>query len=216
MTNSAVWSMYGLLKSDFTILVPNVSGLIAGIVCVAVYHANARKIRKRYYFISGAILLFAMNLGYNQMATWLGYLGVSMAVFLMGSPLVTLKTVIETKSTNALPFAFSVTTFFNALSWSLYGIIVAHDPMVYVPNGIGLVLACIQLSLFVMYGLPDESPKDYEDLEQSLAPDSDKELSKEDQHIKHFEVVINTRPIPLVDLQPKAIQSYNSIGNSKV
>jgi solute carrier family 50 protein (sugar transporter) len=87
----------------------------------------------------------------------IGTVGVTLAVIMMGSPLSTLQTVINEKSTNALPFAMSFTTFWNALSWSSYGVLIANDPMIYAPNAVGVVLASIQLSLFVIYGLPKEN-----------------------------------------------------------
>ncbi|RYY86187.1 hypothetical protein EON63_06140 [archaeon] len=48
----------------------------------------------------------------------------------MGSPLATLKTVMRDQSTAALPFGVSLMTWGNALCWSLYGLILAQDPMV--------------------------------------------------------------------------------------
>lgn len=82
----------------------------------------------------------------------LGLLGCFMAVILSGSPLATLKTVITSRSTASIPFSMSISTWLNALSWLLYGIIVANDPMIYGPNSLGLLLSSIQLSLFFAYG----------------------------------------------------------------
>ena len=45
-------------------------------------------------------------------------------------------------------------TFFNALSWSLYGLVVSKDPLIYGPNLLGLLLAIVQLLLFVIFGFP--------------------------------------------------------------
>ena len=96
-------------------------------------------------------------LGYTGQAYTVGLIGDVMAVCLMGSPLATLKTVIATKSTEALPFYFSLMTFGNALSWSLFGVVVAKDPLVYAPNLLGLILTVIQLSLFCFYGFSKKS-----------------------------------------------------------
>jgi solute carrier family 50 protein (sugar transporter) len=156
MTNSVVWSIYGSMKKDSTVFVPNASGVVAGIACVSIYHMYASSTNIRYYGISTSILWLSFILGWLGYVDWVGSLGVCMAIFLMGSPLSTLKTVIEQKNTNALPFYTSLATFMNALSWFLYGSIEAKDPMIIVPNFVGLLLASVQMSLFAIYGLPKE------------------------------------------------------------
>eukprot|EP01036_Dinobryon_divergens_P032350 gene32350-41914_t len=84
----------------------------------------------------------------------------------MGSPLSTLKKVIEEKSTQSMPsFSTSVTTWLNAFSWSLYGIIVANDFMVYAPNLIGLLLASVQLFLYAWLGFPSGSHEGLSEME---------------------------------------------------
>jgi solute carrier family 50 protein (sugar transporter) len=156
MTNSVVWSIYGSMKKDSTVFVPNASGVVAGIACVSIYHMYASSTNIRYYGISTSILWLSFILGWLGYVDWVGSLGVCMAIFLMGSPLSTLKTVIEQKNTNARPFYTSLATFMNALSWFLYGSIEAKDPMIIVPNFVGLLLASVQMSLFAIYGLPKE------------------------------------------------------------
>lgn len=158
MTNSAVWTLYGSLKSDETIFVPNVTGLIAGFICTVIYHQySTLGISGHMYFISASIILFSVICGLAGDEEIIGSFGVCLAVFLMGSPLSTLRTVINERSTASLPFLTSLTTFGNALSWSLYGLIIAHDPMVYVPNLLGLLLAIFQLLLFVIFGFDKDA-----------------------------------------------------------
>ena len=66
----------------------------------------------------------------NNNADLLGTIGCALAVLLMGSPLATLSTVIREKSTASMPFGTSLMTWGNAISWSLYGLMIANDPMV--------------------------------------------------------------------------------------
>jgi hypothetical protein len=40
-----------------------------------------------------------------------------------------------------------------SISWTAYGVVVAHDPMMYVPNGFGLLAGLAQLSLFARFGI---------------------------------------------------------------
>jgi solute carrier family 50 (sugar transporter) len=156
VTNCAVMSLYAFLRSNATIFVPNFSGFLTGIVCTCAFQTYTTDVKKEIFLIAGCILVLAAYLTAVGAAYPLGLVGVCLSVILMGSPLATLATVIREKSTNSLPFSTSVATFFNALSWSLYGVLEANDAIVYVPNLIGLFLACIQLSLFVVYGMPSE------------------------------------------------------------
>jgi uncharacterized protein with PQ loop repeat len=75
-----------------------------------------------------AVALFIASTGswYN-----LGLIGCFLAVILMGSPLATLHAVIKEKSTASLPVLTSFANLGNSVSWSLYGALVARDPMVY-------------------------------------------------------------------------------------
>merc|ERR1711998_662155 len=72
---------------------------------------------------------------------------------MMGAPLAVLMTVLEEKSTRALPFMTSCVSFGNTLTWTLYGIFVANDAIIYIPNLAGLCLASFQMSLFAVYGV---------------------------------------------------------------
>jgi len=81
----------------------------------------------------------------------IGLTGCTCAVLLMSSPLAVIRTIIKEKNTSAMPFATSLATFLNALSWSSYGYLVAQDAMIWAPNMMGLASACVQMALFVKY-----------------------------------------------------------------
>lgn len=156
-TNCVIWTYYGLLRSDNTVFIPNLIGIFTGAGCMMSYQRYSSKSPMSLYIVSSSIIAIASILAYLGNFQILGLIGCALAVILSGSPLATLKTVIKTKSTAALPFSMSLTTFFNALSWMLYGILVAHDPMIYGPNSLGLLLAMIQLSLFAVLGFGDSN-----------------------------------------------------------
>jgi uncharacterized protein with PQ loop repeat len=159
VTNCTVMASYGYLKANTTVFIPNLTGLLAGILCTVAFQTFTKETKKEFYIVAGIILLLACYFAFNDAPTSLGLIGVGLSVVLMGSPLATLASVIKDKSTHSLPFLTSLATFFNALSWALYGIIEANDPIIYVPNLIGLFLACIQLSLFVIYGIHTDPPE---------------------------------------------------------
>jgi len=162
-TNCIVWSLYGFLQNDMTVMLPNVSGALFGLYYTYVYHKyNTGPSLAPYYFgstaIIGGVAGAALTLDPATAATGIGLTGCTLAVILMSSPLATIKTVIKDKNTAALPFAPSFATFLNAVSWSSYGWIVAGDPMIVAPNLLGLAASLVQLSLFVKYGLPPAAP----------------------------------------------------------
>eukprot|EP00898_Chlorokybus_atmophyticus_P001317 jgi/Chlat1/2186/Chrsp17S02748 len=161
-TNCLVWTLYGVLKSDLTVLAPNVSGLLFGTYYTYVFATNSSQSLNKYYAgaagVAAAAAGMATMLSAPTSITGIGLLGCTMAIILMGSPLAAMSTVIKEKSTASMPFAMSLATFCNAMAWSAYGALVAHDPMIYVPNGIGLSLATIQMALFAMYGIAKSAP----------------------------------------------------------
>ena len=130
LTNCVIWSYYGLLKSDMTVLVPNALGVLTGAGCVVGYHRFAKQKPISMYAVSAALIAFSSLLAFQGNYQLLGSLGCVVAVILTGSPLVTLRTVIKDKSTAALPLFTSTAGWLNSCSWSLYGFLVANDPMV--------------------------------------------------------------------------------------
>ncbi len=137
------------------------SGTGIGAICVLLYYLYSdERIPVEHYIISATIIVFCFGCGYTQHYSIIGSVGDCCAIFLMGSPLSTLKKVMAEKSTQSMPsFSTSVTTWLNAFSWSLYGLIVAKDFMVYAPNLVGLLLASVQLFLYAWLGFPGGSPE---------------------------------------------------------
>lgn len=133
-TNCVIWTLYGVLKKDKTVFIPNAIGILSGTFCFGAY--------KRYSEASdiqitiGAFLItaFAVSLYFSRNADLLGLIGCGIAVILMGSPLATLSTVIKDKSTASMPFLTSLATWCNGLSWMSYGLLIANDPMVNFPS----------------------------------------------------------------------------------
>ena len=153
-TNCVLWSLYGLLKNDTTVLFPNIIGIVSGLFCIVAYQLNCSPsaVPKVYYLFSTLIVIFAVSLYISDNSALIGSIGCVLAVVLMGSPLSTLQTVVASKSTAALPFFTSFMGWCNALSWSAYGLLVANDILIYGPNLLGLALTSFQMILFLIYG----------------------------------------------------------------
>ncbi len=130
LTNCVIWFLYGMLKHDFTVLVPNGMGILAGLFCFTSYLRYSKNVEVITIAVSLALVVFAFTLYYMKDYNTLGTTGCILAIILMGSPLATLSTVIRERSTETMPFTTSFLTWCNAFSWSLYGLIIAHDVMV--------------------------------------------------------------------------------------
>jgi solute carrier family 50 protein (sugar transporter) len=130
LTNCIIWFCYGLLKDDFTVMIPNGLGIFSGLFCFASYVRFSKGVDATSIAVSLALILLALSLYSAGDYNTLGSIGCILAMILMGSPLSTLSTVIRDKSTKSMPFGTSFATWCNAFSWSLYGLVVAKDFMV--------------------------------------------------------------------------------------
>ena len=154
LVNCIIWTFYGILTKDLTVLIPNANGILAGLFGVATFHKYARFVPHKLYFTGMAIVAWVFKLFRDKNSRGIGYMGCCLAIILSGSPLATLGTVVRDKSTAALPFLNSFTTWLNALLWALYGSLVSKDIMVYGPNSLGFILASLQMAMYAIYGLP--------------------------------------------------------------
>lgn len=164
-TNSFVWSLYGVLKMDSTVLVPNCCGVLASLYCILAFHKHAVLKPNKLYIGAIIISLFTLFLYTSGNVSNIGILGCVLSVLLSGSPLAVMQTVIKEKSTSSLPFVTSFVIWLNSISWLLYGALVAHDILIYGPNIIGFLLATIQMSLFLIYGISTAPKKKSENSE---------------------------------------------------
>lgn len=152
-TNSFVWSLYGLLKMDGTVFIPNSCGVLASLFCILAFHKHTLTKPNKLYTASIIISCVALWLATTGNYPLIGILGCFLSVLLSGSPLAVMRTVIKDKSTAALPFSTSFVIWLNSISWLLYGLLVAHDILIYGPNVLGFMLASLQMSLFAVYGI---------------------------------------------------------------
>lgn len=154
LTNSVVWVIYGVYKNEMPVLLPNILGVLTGLFSIAYYQIySVYPIPLSYFLTSLIIIGGAAGSGYLlHDIEMVGYIGSVLAVLMMASPLATLGRVMREKSTRCMPFYTSMSAWMNACSWSLYGGLIAHDNVIFVPNMISLGLACVQLSLYVIYG----------------------------------------------------------------
>jgi len=154
-TNCAIWELYGILNDDSTIKIANFAGVILGLAYTAIYSRYTHQSMMPYYLGSSSLLAVMLSSPYwlsiENSIQLLGSFGCVSAVVLMASPLTVVKTVIQNRSTQSMPFVVSLAMTLNGMSWFTYGWLVANDPYVWFPNGLGSIAGFIQLSLFGMY-----------------------------------------------------------------
>lgn len=71
-TNCVIWTYYGLLKKDNTVLIPNVLGLLAGFFCTTVYTIHSTKGNLAMYVASASLLIFCTMAFVSEDAPLLG------------------------------------------------------------------------------------------------------------------------------------------------
>ena len=190
-SNATVWAMYGFVRSDKTILVPNTTGVFVGLYCTMVFHMHidGKDEPHHLYLISFLVIFVSFVLAGQGDEENLGCIGVVLSVLLMGSPLSTAYQVFQEKSTASMPFGTSLFNFFNGLSWTLYGYLIDHDALLYISSGLGVILCSLQLTLFFVYGLPPE----------------------EDQLVDESTCIVYKKPVILSPLLTRNIYSYTRI-----
>ena len=106
LVNCVVWSLYGTITKDMTVLVPNGSGMVVGAVCCMIFHRH-QPIPSSSLLTCTGVVLFAIYLYAIANAWYVGLLGCFISGVLTASPLSVIRTVLKTKTTSSLPFSVS-------------------------------------------------------------------------------------------------------------
>lgn len=129
-TSCLIWTYYGLLIKDMSVLVPNALGIMIGLISMGIFQAFGSVTPSTEYTVALCTIGVATFFYASNEALVVGYIGCVMAVIYMGSPLATLSHVFASQSTESMPLSMSVVTFANALSWTLYGYLISNDKLV--------------------------------------------------------------------------------------
>lgn len=164
LLNSMLWTAYGMpFIHPNSILVSTIAA-IGGVIelvylfLFVIYTENKKRKVVLVLIILGEVVAVGLTLALllslthhsKRRSQVIGILGDISGVVMYASPLSVMKQVITTKSVEFMPLAVSVTSFANALIWTLYAI---HplDPYVAMPNGLGCLLGLAQLILYAVY-----------------------------------------------------------------
>jgi len=162
--NGCIWCTYGYVISAPGVWLPNVPPIFLGAYywyTFAQYcpdDANWLPGTKSMHLAGataavGGALGIAATQDPETAKTLIGVGGDLLVVSMFGGPLVAIKTILETKSTKALPFGFTCAATLNCSLWSVYGIFVLDDIYVWLPNILGLSSSFVQLGLFARFGI---------------------------------------------------------------
>ncbi|XP_038974448.1 bidirectional sugar transporter SWEET17-like [Phoenix dactylifera] len=162
LLSSSLWVYYGITKPD-GFLVATVNGV--GIVLEAIYVTLFLIYAAPSLRAKTAILVALLDLGIfgavvlvtrlvvieeTTRVIVIGAICACLNVFMYGSPLAAMKTVIATKSVEYMPFFLSFFLFLNGGIWTVYAVL-DRDIFLGIPNGIGFFLGTIQLVLYMIY-----------------------------------------------------------------
>ncbi|KAJ1923921.1 Sugar transporter [Tieghemiomyces parasiticus] len=154
--NCMAWCKYALITEDVLMIVVNAVGVAISIYLVYCHYSYTdRKAQIEKMAFSAALILTALLVYVNYLAgeNALAHLGVACCVacvVMFSSPLVSIRTVIATRSTYCLSFPLSITSLFTSTLWAWYGYTI-NDMFVFAPNFAGAVLAMVQVSMFALY-----------------------------------------------------------------
>lgn len=156
--NGYLWTIYGGLNNDPTIMLANVSGFILGTYYMSTYATYRPKdvSMTPHYAVGATVMsaaaLAAVALPVETAIPLIGFTACAVVVVMFSGPLASIQTVLKEKSTASIPFSFTLATVVNCVSWAAYGYLVINDPFVWGPNTVGLAAGLVQLGLFAKFG----------------------------------------------------------------
>eukprot|EP00644_Phytophthora_capsici_P007974 jgi/Phyca11/128598/e_gw1.77.165.1 len=166
VVNCHFWLVYAYVTdSMFPLFATQVFGQLAAIVYNITYYRwsvpdKRKELRKLYWWAFAAHcgltlytvlgLLGATYQSNSDVGTYLGYVGIIIDVWMFGSPLGTLKHVMETKSAASIPINLSLMLFVSTTLWVVSGM-VDRDYFVAGLNAIGSLLSVVQIVFYMIY-----------------------------------------------------------------
>jgi len=162
VANAFLWVMYGALKSELKVIVPNTFGFFMGMYYTWQF---CRFCPKNSYNLPGTIVqhkIFTSSIIFSAIlivgvlkrqhsSNIIGKLGVTVCIILFASPLAALKTVMKKKSAKSIPLPFTLACLINCFLWSVAGLFEMKDFYIYFPNLLGFASAAVQLFLLILY-----------------------------------------------------------------
>lgn len=156
-----VWILYGILKREPLIYVTNIVEIILSVYYFVEFSNYAPATSPTFpgsvyrhiqiilgiWFVSAWVALFFQN-----NVSIIGDLTVFLTILTDASPLAAIKAVLESQSSEAIPWPFTLATLLNCCLWTVVGVAEMHDVYVYFPSILGLMFALAQIALKLIFG----------------------------------------------------------------
>ncbi|MFH4976554.1 hypothetical protein AB6A40_003263 [Gnathostoma spinigerum] len=195
--SGSFWLRYGLLKMDYTMISVNVAAIIIMLNYLAFYSYFCTpkktillKILALLSIISTMLLL--VEIFGRRSVDALGFTCMALNIASFGAPLAGIKVVISHHTCETMPLPLCIANFLVSLQWMFYGILI-QDIYLIVPNGTGVLLSIVQLSLFVIFPL---HTSDQSLIERILVRSNKKQGSSTSIWSSINETIQNNRTMP--------------------
>lgn len=185
--NSSLWVYYGLTKPGaYLVATINIVGVILETAYVILYliYASPTLRAKTWMmviildvgFFGAVVLVTKLAVGEEMEVSVIGIVCACFNILMYASPLAVMRTVINMKSVEYMPFLLSFFLFLNGGVWGFYAIL-DKDIFLGLPNAIGCFFGAIQLILYMIYmnnkqGLMQHQPLIEQDEEEAYAINS--------------------------------------------
>nr|QHT64216.1 sugar efflux transporter 17 [Litchi chinensis] len=162
LLNSSLWTYYGITKPGaYLVATVNCFGILVEATYVTLFliYAPTRAIRGKASVLVGildvgtlaaAILVTRLALKGQARIDAIGIMCAGLNIIMYASPLSAMRSVVDTKSVEYMPFLLSFFLFLNGGIWAVYALLVG-DLFVGIPSGIGFLLGTAQLLLYAIY-----------------------------------------------------------------
>jgi solute carrier family 50 protein (sugar transporter) len=155
LTNAVLWTRYGVVQSDKTVVVVNVIGTLIALFALLQFYQYSNtdgkdKLEQFMLLVCGTLFLTLLWLRWSGNVSMLGYLAAGTSVALFGSPLSSVKEVLRTRSAASLNGSFILLGCIVSALWTVYGKKL-NDNFIMVPNFIGCLLSIAQGLLYLKF-----------------------------------------------------------------
>lgn len=166
--NCLCWILYSLtfdsLSASLFLFFSNIIGLFVGFyctfVCLPLSSERVQLYIRRSFLLQIVVYSFLMYflvllLPGERAHEALGYISTVAGFMFFGSPLSTLKEIIQTKSAKSIYWPLTVTAGISSLLWTIYAIVLQALPII-IPSAFSTLLSIIQMLLLWYYGHGDK------------------------------------------------------------
>ncbi|XP_020209456.1 bidirectional sugar transporter N3 [Cajanus cajan] len=162
LLSSTLWLYYALLKRHDAVLLISINsfGCVIELIYIVIFityaHKDSRNLTIKIFVAMNmgglAVALCVSNFALHgpRRLKVLGWICVSVSVFVFASPLSIMAQVCKTKSVQFMPINLSFFLTFSAIMWFAYGLLI-HDLCVAIPNVVGFILGILQMVLYCIY-----------------------------------------------------------------